>query len=60
MQTTSSFVRAAVASFPNGSAKGPDGLRPQHIKDLVAEVDSNGPLLENTTEFVNIILEGKT
>jgi len=59
MQTTSPFVRAAYASFPNGSAGGPDGLRPQHIKDLVAEADSNGPLLDNIREFINIILEGK-
>jgi len=60
MQTTSPFVRAAVVSFSNGSAGGPNGLRPQHIKDLVSEVDSNGPLLDNITLFLNIILEGRT
>ena len=27
-------VRKAIISFPNGSAGGPDGLRPQHLKDL--------------------------
>ena len=28
-------VHRAVMSFPAGSAGGPDGLRPQHLKDLV-------------------------
>jgi len=60
IQTSPPFVRTAVASFLNGSAGGPEGLRPQHIKDLVAESSSNESLLENITEFVNIILEGKT
>jgi len=30
-----SEVRQAVLSFPAGSAGGPDGLRPQHIGDLL-------------------------
>jgi len=60
LQTSPTSVRAAITSFPNGSAGGPDGLRPQHIKDLVTKLDSNGPLLEKITDFVNIVLEGKT
>ena len=28
-------VRRAVASFPHGSAGGPDGLSPQHLKDML-------------------------
>ena len=28
-------VAKAIRSFPNGSAGGPDGLRPQHLKDMV-------------------------
>jgi len=60
MQTSPPFVRPAVGSFPNESAWGPDGSRPQHIKDLLAESNSNESLLENITEFVIIILEGKT
>ena len=27
-------VARAILSFPNGSAGGPDGLKPQHFKDL--------------------------
>ena len=30
-----SDARKAVLSFPAGSSGGPDGLRPQHLKDLV-------------------------
>jgi len=30
-----SAVRRAVLSFPAGSAGGPDGLRPQHIRDML-------------------------
>ena len=36
LQATALDVRAAIASFPNGSAGGPDRLRPQHLKDLLA------------------------
>ena len=28
-------VRAAIDSFPNGSAGGPDKLQPQHLKDML-------------------------
>ena len=28
-------VREAVLSFPAGSVGGPDGLRPQHLRDMV-------------------------
>jgi len=29
-------VRSAVLSFPAGSSGGPDGIRPQHLKDLLS------------------------
>ena len=32
-------VSGAICSFPCGSTEGPDGLRPQHLKDMV----SSGP-----------------
>ncbi|GAU93517.1 hypothetical protein RvY_05447 [Ramazzottius varieornatus] len=35
---TSEEVINAVVSFPNGSAGGPDGLRPQHLKDMLKAV----------------------
>ena len=36
LQATPHTVLEAITSFPNGSAAGPDGLRPQHLKDLLA------------------------
>ena len=29
-------VARAILSFPNGSAGGPDGLKPQHLKDMIS------------------------
>ena len=36
LQVSESDVRAAVSSFPCGSAGGPDGITAQHLKDLTA------------------------
>lgn len=47
-------------SFPNGSAGGPDGLRPQHLKDLLSSAVNEDPLLQSITDFSNLLLEGKT
>ena len=30
-----SVVRKAILSFPVGSSGGPDGLRPQHVRDML-------------------------
>ena len=55
-------VAQAIGSFPNGSAGGPDGLRPQHLKDLTsASVGRKAKeLLQALTSFVNHILNGRT
>ena len=37
-----SQVRLAVLSFPAGSAGGPDGLRPQHTRDLLLSTGGFG------------------
>ena len=54
-------VARAIRSFPCGSAGGPDGLRPQHLKDMIgSEEEGGGPqLLRALTSFTNLILEGK-
>ncbi|GAV05564.1 hypothetical protein RvY_15670 [Ramazzottius varieornatus] len=52
---------AAVQSFPNGSAGGLDGLRPQHIKDMLAGA-SNGAtvaLAEALAKLMTQMLHGK-
>ena len=52
-------VKASIMSFPCGSAGGPDGLRPQHLKDMLSRTDDTGPLLSSITTFVNLLLSGK-
>ena len=60
LQVSSSAVRAAIQSFPNGSSAGPDGLRPQHLKDLLIGAADDSPLLVAVTDITNLMLEGKT
>ena len=60
LHVSPSDVKRAILSFPSGSAGGPDGLRPQHLKDLLTLADTNDPLLEALTDFINLILEGRT
>ena len=60
LQVLPDMVRKAIQSFPNGSAAGPDGLRPQHLKDLVVGAADDNPLLVAIVDLVNLLLEGKT
>jgi len=55
-QTTTSEVQQAIRSFPDGSGGGTDGLRPDHLKDLVGFGGPIQPLVEAITEFVNLLL----
>ena len=54
-------VGRAIRSFPSTSAAGPDGLRPQHLKDMIGYAAGEGGhlLLKALTEFINFTLEGK-
>ena len=45
-------------SFPAGSAGGPDGLRPQHLRDMMLSNESGPELLRILTAFVNMVLAG--
>jgi len=47
----------ALNSFKPGLAAGPDGLTPQHIKDMVGGVSSTS-FLERLQDFINLILGG--
>jgi len=60
IQVTSVAVKGAIQSFPNGSSAGPDGLRPQHMKDLLCGVADEHPLLVAVTDLTNLLLEGNT
>jgi len=57
-QTTEVEVKRAITLFPNGSAGGPDDIRPQHVKDLLAGSSINNPLLQSITRFINLLLSG--
>ena len=51
-------VCKAVLSFPAGSAGRPDGLRPQHIRDLLMCREAGPEFLRTLTAFVNQVLSG--
>ena len=51
-------VKAAISSFPTGSAGGPDGLRPQHVSDLLNCLEAGPALLTEITAVVNLLLQG--
>ena len=54
-------VAQAIRSFPNGSAGGPDGLRPQHLKDMTNSSNTEASsLLTALASFSTLVLEGKT
>jgi len=57
MTVTAADVKLAVQSFAPGSAGGRDGLRPQHLKDLVNE-RVGGDLAEVLADFSNLVLRG--
>ena len=58
LSVTEIDVRKAIMSFPAGSSAGPDGLRPQHFKDLVNCQERGSDLLTTLTGFVNMVLAG--
>lgn len=49
-------------SGPCGSAGGPDGLRPNHLKEMIgpSATGGRGVLLPALASFVQLVLEGKT
>ena len=49
-------VANAIRSFPNGSAGGPDGVRPQHLKDVVGHstADRDHGLLSALAFFLSL------
>ena len=55
------MIFAAVKSFPNGSAGGVDGLRSQHLKEMLSPSCGfrSTLLLSELTRFSNICLEGR-
>ena len=56
---SSTDVHKAIKSFPCGSAGGPDGFKPQHLKDLTSDFTSSGALLAQITDFINLLFSGR-
>ena len=59
LQASEQEVKQVVKSFPPGSTGRPDGLRPQHIADLVSYRDNGPSLLTIISAFVNMLLKGQ-
>jgi len=59
MSVTEREVSRAIRSFPAGSAAGPDGIRPQHLLDLITCKEAGQELVAAITELVNLLLEGR-
>jgi len=55
---TEADVLKAIRSFPAGSSGGPDGIRPQHLLDLVNCTVSGSNVVAAITAFVNTLLDG--
>ena len=51
-------VDKALKAFPRGSAPGPTGLRPQHLKDALAP-GLRDEVLRQTTKLVNLMARGE-
>jgi hypothetical protein len=60
LQLQEADIAAAIKSFPAGSAGGLDGLRPQHIKDMVGTQTAavGQRLVASLTDFTNAVLSG--
>jgi len=59
VQMTEPDVLQAIRSFPAGSAGGPDGVRPQHVLEMVNCREAGPELLSALTGFVNCLLQGE-
>ena len=57
---TEEDVRKAIMSFRAGASGGPDGLRPAHLRSLVAHgsAEAESRLLSTLTDLVNVMLRG--
>ena len=51
-------VKSATSSFPAGSAGGSDGLRPNHMSQLLSCRESGQSILTDITALINLLLSG--
>ena len=59
-QATEKEIWDSIRSFPSsGSAGGPDGLRPQHVLEMVNTAGVGQELVTAVTAMINLMLAGK-
>ena len=54
-----SDIARAIKYFPNGSAGGPDRLRPQHLKDMLQSCHGEHSILSSLASFCSLVLGGR-
>ena len=59
LEVTEAEVLKAVKSFPAGSSAGPDGVRPQHVLQMLSDPAQGRFFLTALTGFINLLLRGK-
>lgn len=61
LQVDSGMVQSSICSFANGSNAGTDGLRPQHLKDIISlsAGEAGQRALKSITKLCNFLLAGK-
>ena len=52
-------VKEAILSFPAGSAGGPDGLKPGHLKNLIGAWEAGKRLLDSLCNLCNFVLRNE-
>ena len=58
ISVTAKDVVKVIRSFPNGSAGGPDGLKPQHLKDMICPSVNTSGFLPALSRFVQLVFFG--
>ena len=56
---TAKDIVQAIRSFLNGSAEGSDGLKQQHLKDMICRSVNTLGFLPALSQFVQLVLEGR-
>jgi hypothetical protein len=59
LQTNEDDIIKAIQSFPVGSSAGPDGLRPQHLLDLIKCLEAGNTLVTAITKLIILLLDGR-
>eukprot|EP00959_Pyramimonas_sp_CCMP1952_P151406 3168192-Pyramimonas_sp.AAC.1 len=59
LQVGAAAVEREIKAFPRGSAAGPTGLRPQHLKDALQATAHRDEVLEQLLSLTNLLARGQ-